>query len=110
MNNNRNYFELRRRIDDLVYEFDHLENPEGKVGYKRRDQDLWIHLHDELGWVAWDGESDVISGRSWYTLPKDQVEYPPEGVWVSTKNEKSYVYDLVYPEKNSNKKLYKTDV
>ncbi len=94
---NRKYFELRRRIDDLVYEFDRTERDDGKFGYKRRDKDLWINWHPDFGWAAWDGESRVISGKSWYTLPKDQSDFPPEGVWVSMKLEKSYVYDLVYP-------------
>ena len=94
---NRKYFELRRRIDDLVYEFDRTERDDGKFGYKRRDKDLWINWHPDFGWAVWDGESRVISGKSWYTLPEAQSDFPPEGVWVSMKLEKSYVYDLVYP-------------
>jgi hypothetical protein len=96
MTSNRNYFELRRRIDDLIYEFDRMDLGNGQYGYKRRDKDLWIKWHADFGWAAWDGESDIIGGRSWYILPKDQLDYPPEGVWVSMKGEKSYVYDLVY--------------
>jgi len=59
------YFELRRRIDGLVYEFDRIQRHDGTVGYKRRDKDLWINWHGELGWVAWDGESEYIGGKSW---------------------------------------------
>ena len=92
------YFELRRRIDGLVYEFDRIQRHDGTVGYKRRDKDLWVNWHGELGWVAWDGESEYIGGKSWYTLPANQSNYLPEGIWVSLKNEKSYVYDLIYPD------------
>jgi hypothetical protein len=98
MASDREYFELRRRIDDLIYQFDRKETKPGIFGYQRRDKDLWINWHPLFGWVAWDGESDVIGGRPWYTLPSDQQDFPPEGVWVSMKNEKSYVYDLVYPK------------
>ena len=98
MDRNRDYFELRRQIDELVYKFDRTKRPDGRFGYKRRDQDLWINWHEEFGWAAWDGASEIIGGRSWYTLPKNQEDFPPEGVWVSMKNKKSYVYDLVYPK------------
>jgi len=92
----RDYFELRRRIDDLIYQFDRKKHPNGLTGYKRRDRDLWVLHHKDYGWVAWDGESNVIGGRPWYVLAQEQVDYPPEGVWVSMKEKKSYVYDLVY--------------
>ena len=94
---NRDYFELRRRIDGLVYQFDRAQRPDDSIGYKRRDKDLWLTWHDQFGWIAWDEESQEIRGRSWETLPEDQVNFPPQGVWVSVKYEKSYVYDLVYP-------------
>ena len=92
----RRFFELRRRLDGLVYEFDLTPRNDGGTGYKRRDQDLWINRHGKYGWIAWDGVSETIHGRPWYSLPEDQLDFPPEGVWVSMKNEKSYVYDLVY--------------
>ncbi len=97
LESDRSFFELRRRIDSLVYEFDRIKRDDVSVGYKRRDQDLWINWHEELGWVAWDWESENVGGRSWNTLPKNQSSFPPEGVWVSMKEEKSYVYELVYP-------------
>lgn len=100
MKKGREYFELKRKVDGLVYEFDLQTRPNGSVGYKRRDQDLWINWHETYGWVAWDGISDYIGGRPWYALPKDQSNYPPEGLWVSMKGEKSYVYELVYPSVN----------
>ena len=53
------FFELRRRIDGLVYEFDRIQRHDGTVGYKRRDKDLWINWHGELGWVAWDARGSL---------------------------------------------------
>ena len=40
--------------------------------------------------------SDAILGRPWDVLPSEQGDAPPEGIWVSRKGPKSYVYDLVY--------------
>jgi hypothetical protein len=72
------YFELRRLSDDLVYQFDRTQRPDGQVAYKRRDQDLWIIFKPEFGWVAYDETSQTLSGRSWNVLPKDQGDYPPK--------------------------------
>ncbi len=93
------YFELHRQSDDLIYQFDRKPTFEGKIGYQRRDQDLWITYRPEWGWVAYDEESRSITGRPWNVLPKDQTsDHPPEGEWVSKKNGKSYVYLLKYIE------------
>jgi len=96
MNDVRSCFELRRRIDGLVYKFDRVKRSDGSIGYKRRDKDYWINWHSKLGWVVWDGESEYIGGRPWYALPEKQSNFPPEGVWVSMKGDKSFVYDLEY--------------
>ncbi|MEO9903018.1 hypothetical protein [Nisaea sp.] len=91
------YFELIRLSDDLVYQFDFQEKSDGVFGYKRRDQDLWITHQVDLGWVAFDQESNAILGKPWETLPGDQsLSHPPEGIWVSRKGSKSYVYELRY--------------
>jgi hypothetical protein len=89
-------FELRRQSDDLVYSFVRKIDPGGAMAYQRQDLDLWIRRHPELGWVAWDEESQSCSGRPWDVAPQDQGDHPPEGVWVSRKGAKSYVYSLVY--------------
>ena len=73
-------FELRRRSDALVYTFVRKLDLDGTTAYRRLDMDVWIRLRPDLGWVAWDEESQACTG----------------GVWVSRKGSKSYVYDLVY--------------
>lgn len=93
------HFELRRLHDDLVYYFDRQSRPDEGIGYKRRDQNLWIVFLPEYGWVAMDEETGAITGRPWISLVKDQTEdHPPEGEWVSKKGIKSYVYELKYTE------------
>ena len=91
MNPNHRYFELRRVSDDLVYQFDQNRLPNGDIGYKRRDQDLWIIFKPDLGWVAYDEATGTVTGRPWNVLPYQQGDHPPEGEWVSKKGAKSYV-------------------
>jgi hypothetical protein len=93
------HFQLRRLQDDLLYHFDRQRRPDESIGYKRRDQDLWIIFLAEYGWVAVDEVTGAITGRPWNSLLKDQTEeYPPEGEWVSKKGIKSYVYELKYTQ------------
>jgi hypothetical protein len=91
-------FELRRHIDDLVYTFDRIADASGQSGFQRRDRpDLWIIYRPDQGWVAIQPEDGGISGRPWSVPPSDQdTTSPPEGVWVSRKDDRSYVYSLVY--------------
>jgi hypothetical protein len=89
-------FELRRQSDDLVYTFTRTVNSDQSIGYKRADGDYWIVRRPDWGWVAWDEASQSCMGRPWDVLPHDQHDSPPEGVWVSRKGPKSYVYELVY--------------
>ncbi|WP_407148603.1 hypothetical protein [Bradyrhizobium sp. ORS 86] len=93
---NRDRFELRRQSDGLVYTFVRQTRTDGTVGYQRQDQDLWIERRRDWGWVAWDTASQSCTGRPWNVLPADQGDHPPEGDWVSRKETKSYVYNLVY--------------
>lgn len=89
-------FELRRQIDDLVYHFEQTTDSARRVGFKRSDGNYWIIWHAKLRWIAgsW-GETEVF-GRPWDQLLEQSKASPPEGVWVSRKGSKSYVYDLVY--------------
>ena len=90
-------FELRRQIDGLVYRFHRDTIPDGELGYRREDRELWILWTEDRGWISVLPETGALSGRPWEITPGAQsAESPPEGIWVSRKGEKSYVYDLVY--------------
>jgi len=91
-------FELRRQSDGVVYRFAETTAANGRVGYKRRDADHWIIWHDTLRWIAGTWDNDAVYGRPWDQLSNQTPAGPPEGVWVSRKGTKSYVYDLVYVE------------
>lgn len=96
-NNQQNVsFELRRQLDDLVYRFEKATDPAGRVGFKRSDGDYWIVWHKELRWIAGSWDDKEVYGRPWDQLAEQSEVLPPEGVWVSRKGSKSYVYDLVY--------------
>lgn len=87
-------FELRRCSDDLVYRFTR-EMRAGKVAYRREDGPYWIERDPRMGWIA-EGEAGAVAGRPWDVLPQDQGDAPPQGIWVSLKGAKSYVYELVH--------------
>ena len=90
------HFELRRQSAELVYTFTRKSSPDGSLGYQRSDGDYWIVYRPNYGWVAWNFDTQSIAGRPWEVLPDKQLDYPPEGIWVSRKGPKSYVYTLIY--------------
>lgn len=82
-----------RRLDGLTYEFVRDEDAHGFPSYKRVDLDVRCLRLPDFGWAVRTAEG-AISSR-----PFDDAgwgESPPEGVWVSFKGNRSYVYDLVY--------------
>jgi len=96
---NYDYFELQRKSDDLIYQFDKKDFKEWIPWYCRRDQDLWITYRKNLGWVAFDEEKHIVLWIPWQVNIENQIpSHPPEGEWVSKKWHKSYVYDLVFPK------------
>lgn len=81
-----------RRIDGLTYEFADDGAAHGFPSYKRVDLDIWCQRLPEFGWAACSRSGEVSS------RPFDDAglgELPPEGAWVSRKDDRSYVYDLV---------------
>lgn len=90
-------FTLIRQTDGLTYHFNRADHPLGYEGFKRRDGDYWIVNRPSWGWVALDFARQEVHGRPWDVPPDAQTEdAPPEGIWVSRKGAKSYVYDLRY--------------
>lgn len=89
----QSHFTLTRHLDGLTYHFEALSEVHGKPAYQRADADLWIHWHPAWGWVAM-GEDGDPSGQSFSTPRSLQNGRPPQGLWVSRKGAKSYVYDL----------------
>ncbi|MFD3702216.1 hypothetical protein ACFWUP_03655 [Nocardia sp. NPDC058658] len=81
-----------RRVDGLTYEFARDGDAHGYPSYRRVDLDIWCRRLPGFGWVVCNAVGEVSS------RPFDdagQGEIPPEGVWVSRKGARSYVYDLV---------------
>jgi hypothetical protein len=81
-----------RRVDGLTYEFVHDGEAHGFPSFKRVDLDIWCRRLPDFGWVVCN-RAGAVSSR-----PFDNPghgDLPPEGVWVSFKGDRSYVYDLV---------------
>ena len=81
-----------RRVDGLIYEFAIDGDAHGFPSYKRVDSDIWCQRLPTFGWAVCDA-SGAVSSR-----PFDDAghgDLPPEGVWVSYKGDRSYVYDLI---------------
>lgn len=85
-------FTLKRHSDGYVYTFDRV----GRHSYVRRDNpEMRIDWEGPWGWLARLPKSGVVAGRPWEILPQHQRETaPPEGIWISRKGGRSYVYDL----------------
>lgn len=88
-----NRFELLRPADGLVYVFDRT----GPHGFARADDPaMTINWEGPWGWLARLPGNGVVAGRPWEILPQHQsADAPPTGVWISRKDDKSYVYQLV---------------
>lgn len=84
---------LRRAVDGLVYYF--AAAAADPRLYLRSDLAVQIRFVDRIGWAACDAATGEISGLPWAVPLADQsADHPPQGVWVSCKQDKSYVYDL----------------
>ncbi|CAM5729096.1 hypothetical protein MAUB1S_02233 [Mycolicibacterium aubagnense] len=84
-----------RRDDGLTYEFAEDGVAHGFPSFKRVDLDVWCRRLPHFGWVVCT-ESGAVSSR-----PFDHAGFgylPPAGAWVSRKDDRSYVYDLVHDE------------
>lgn len=93
----KNHFELHRLMDNLIYKFDKKIRQDNIIGYKRQDANLWITYREKIEWCAYNESNGNIEGIPWdVKYEKQNSIFPPEGIWVSRKNEKSYVYDLKY--------------
>ena len=89
-------FELRRRVDSLVYLFERMAIADPWPAFRRSDGPYLILRHPRFGWIAGEQGKDEIYGRPWNMVPGEQTDVPPEGIWVSRKGDKSYVYALVH--------------
>ncbi|CAN5252840.1 hypothetical protein BH10PSE4_BH10PSE4_03100 [soil metagenome] len=86
---------FRRSLDGLVYRFAPADTSHDRPRWRRTDLDLDLHWVGSHGWVVTDPAGTVLS-RPWDVEPCDQGPLPPQGVWVSRKGDKAYVYELVY--------------
>ena len=89
-------FKLRRQIDGLVYYFEKISGVAKGAIYERSDAAVRIHFDPHLGWISFNPTDGIMNGRVWDTPVNKQGDYPTEGMWISQKGDKSYVYKLEY--------------
>ncbi|MHA7652718.1 hypothetical protein ACX9NE_24260 [Mycobacterium sp. ML4] len=82
-----------RRIDGLAYEFVRQGEAHGFPAFRRVDREIWCLRLPDFGWVVCD-ESGAVSSRPFGEPGHGGL--PPEGVWVSFKRDRSYVYDAMH--------------
>lgn len=82
-----------RRVDGLTYLFLPDGEADGFPSYRRADLDLWCRRLPDFGWVVCDADGSV-SSRPFSDPGLGNV--PPQGMWVSGKADRAYVYDLVF--------------
>lgn len=82
-----------RRVDGLTYEFSHDGHVHGAASYRRVDLAIWCRRLPDFGWVVCN-EAGAVSSRPFGDAGHGRL--PPEGMWVSAKGDRSYVYDLVW--------------
>ncbi|WBQ19071.1 hypothetical protein [Sphingobium yanoikuyae] len=87
--------EFQRDIDGLIYSFNRDGERNGKPKWRRVDLNLELHWSDNWGWILTDEDGNLLS-VSWERGKDQQGNTPPDGVWVSRKGSKSYVYGLRY--------------
>ena len=86
-------FRLVRRLDGLSYRF----LPDACGRFFREDRpDLTIHRDGGLGWIAGNVAGGPVTGMVWGMPAGLQPTIaPPAGPWVSQKEGRSYIYDLI---------------
>ncbi|MGJ0151862.1 hypothetical protein ACR3S4_00665 [Streptomyces sp. CH8.1] len=87
-------FTFVRHIDGLRHGFEREGERNGRPAYRRTDGDVWCVWSEPDGWHCEIADGLVtahpVEGRA------DGPE-PPATVWLSSKNDRSYLYDLRTP-------------
>lgn len=87
-------FEFRRLLDGLIYRFEPASDRDGAPQWRRLGSNLYLRWSEDHGWSIRDHEGTLLA-LPWNASLKDQSALPPQGVWVSRKGDRSYVYEAV---------------
>lgn len=82
-----------RRVDDLSYVFVRDGEAHGFPAYRRVDLDQWCQRLPDFGWVVCNTAGEVSSRP---LADAGLGDLPPEGMWLSGKDDRAYVYDMVF--------------
>ncbi len=84
--------EFHRCLDGVVYSYKPAGVRNHRPCWRRVDLALHLHWTDRSGWIISD-EAGAVLSRPWDFERDEQGPLPPEGIWVSRKHAKSYVYE-----------------
>lgn len=87
-------FEFRRLLDGLTYRFEPTSDRDHAPQWRRPGSGLSLAWSEDRGWSIRDHEGTLL-GLPWNASPKDRSALPPQGIWVSRKGDRSYVYEAV---------------
>lgn len=87
--------ECQRCGDGLVYRFAPAGTRNDRPCWRRVDLELYLEWTARRGWSINDAAGTVL-GRPWDVERDEQEALPPDGIWVSRKGAKSYVYEHRY--------------
>ena len=96
-------FTFRRLYDDLIYTFVLSSSPStihsrSAIYSRSNNNDVRVQWDDECGWSIRDQESGELLSIAWDMPASRQGDSPSEGIWVSRKGEKSYVYEMKWDD------------
>jgi hypothetical protein len=87
--------QFQRRVDGATHHFTRAGTAYGYPAYRRTDDpSLWCRRLPDFGWSVCTDPGHVLA-RSFAEPGRGQL--PPEGMWVSGKGDRAYVYDLTMP-------------
>lgn len=82
-----------RRVDGLRYFYRRNGETHGYAAFRREDANLQCERMPGFGWAVRDGDG-VVNSRPF--ADPGLGDLPPEGMWVSGKGDRAYVYDLIW--------------
>lgn len=92
------HFTLRSLTEGRIYTFSLWNGPPFKSPiFARTDNcNIKVVFDDDFGWIVRNlNNPSELLGRPWDTpFAQQDSRYPPEGIWVSRKGPKSYVYEM----------------
>lgn len=85
---------FQRASSSISYKYNFEEIKNGYTIWKREDLDLWCLYNVDKDWCIVDKSKNILG---WPKVKNGKNrEYPPKGLWISEKEDKSFEYTFNY--------------